>query len=171
LASAGFVASQTAIITAHSALWPFMIGSVTTCPSDFCFLRFFCEFDDFDDGVFCKWKVGDQMGIWHGRRITRTPFGGRASDPSADVLPVCFNVLLCSFSDMMVRFLGVNTNLRPQKAVTYLVADKLTLQQPNKAEFKTKQTMAPLAIAMNGSNCTQAARQKGCPRLSRRQSN
>jgi len=36
-------------------------------------------------------------------------------------------------------FLGVNTHLRPQKAVIYLVADKLTLQQPNKAEFNTTQ--------------------------------
>ena len=43
--------------------------------------------------------------------------------------------------------LGVNTNLRPQKAVSYLVADKLTLQQPNKAEFKQRETKAPLAIA------------------------
>ena len=44
-------------------------------------------------------------------------------------------------------FLGVNTNLRPQKAVSHLVADKLTLQQPNKAEFKQRETKAPLAIA------------------------
>ena len=41
-----------------------------------------------------------------------------------------------SFSPRHGTFLGVNTNLRPQKVVNHLVTDKLTLQQPKKTEIE-----------------------------------
>ena len=46
--------------------------------------------------------------------------------------------MLSLISAHNIVFLGVNTNLRHQKAVSYLVADRLTLQQPNKAKFKNE---------------------------------